>query len=173
MTRRYLRSAKWIRVHVASAQGLWACGVGSIVCTVAGRSLQYLVCNKVTTQHHLSESFLSLFLCLSVCLSRVSTMDTYSFQDSLAIHAPLLGACDWCETTGKQGGRRYREHKLKKCGGCSEVMYCSKNCQTAAWPTHKCVTCSTGMHFEETLIDRKSTRLNSSHSGESRMPSSA
>ena len=27
--------------------------------------------------------------------------------------------------------------------------------------------------FEELLVDRKSTRLNSSHSGESRMPSSA
>ncbi|KAM5542696.1 hypothetical protein V8D89_003657, partial [Ganoderma adspersum] len=27
--------------------------------------------------------------------------------------------------------------KLKKCGGCSVVLYCSKECQIRAWPTHK------------------------------------
>ena len=27
--------------------------------------------------------------------------------------------------------------QLRKCGGCSKILYCSKTCQKEAWPTHK------------------------------------
>ncbi|KAI1784212.1 hypothetical protein LXA43DRAFT_1043341 [Ganoderma leucocontextum] len=30
-----------------------------------------------------------------------------------------------------------RRSKLKRCGGCNTVMYCSKECQKEAWRTHK------------------------------------
>ncbi|KAI1783177.1 hypothetical protein LXA43DRAFT_1102891 [Ganoderma leucocontextum] len=62
-------------------------------------------------------------------------MATYSFQDSVTVRTPLSGVCGWCEAA-RPGGRG-RGAKLKKCGGCSVVLYCSTKCQTEAWPTHK------------------------------------
>ena len=47
------------------AVGLWR-WIRRVHC---GRTIAPVVCNKVTPQHHLSEYFLSLFHCLSVCLS--------------------------------------------------------------------------------------------------------
>ncbi|KAI1782822.1 hypothetical protein LXA43DRAFT_904786 [Ganoderma leucocontextum] len=59
---------------------------------------------------------------------------TYSFQDGITSRTPLSGVCDWCETAARPGSGVDR---LKKCGGCSVVLYCSKACQVQAWPTHK------------------------------------
>ena len=30
--------------------------------------------------------------------------------------------------------------QLRKCGGCSKILYCSKTCQKEAWPTHTAVS---------------------------------
>ncbi|KAI1783171.1 hypothetical protein LXA43DRAFT_357802 [Ganoderma leucocontextum] len=60
-------------------------------------------------------------------------MDRYSFEDCVAVQFPVSGVCDLCRSAkAKEGGI-----KLKKCTGCSEVLYCSKKCQIEAWPKHK------------------------------------
>ncbi|EJF62680.1 hypothetical protein DICSQDRAFT_126386 [Dichomitus squalens LYAD-421 SS1] len=60
-------------------------------------------------------------------------MDTFSFSESVAVRFPFSGFCDWC----KESAHESRGGKLKKCTGCSVVRYCGKECQVAAWPTHK------------------------------------
>ncbi|TBU24814.1 hypothetical protein BD309DRAFT_959826 [Dichomitus squalens] len=60
-------------------------------------------------------------------------MDTFSFSESVAVRFPFSGVCDWC----KESAQESRGGKLKKCTGCSVVRYCGKECQVAAWPTHK------------------------------------
>ena len=65
-------------------------------------------------------------------LSR-SIMERYSFEGCEAVQFPISGECDWCRSDkAKEGGE-----KLKKCSGCSVVLYCSRQCQMAAWPKHK------------------------------------
>ena len=62
-----------------------------------------------------------------------SIMERYSFEGSEAVHFPAPGVCDWCHSEkAKEGGE-----KLKKCSGCSAVLYCSRECQIKAWPKHK------------------------------------
>ena len=39
-----------------------------------------------------------------------------------------------CDTCGK---RNDNKKQLKRCKGCSAVMYCSKECQKASWHKHK------------------------------------
>ncbi|KAI1790657.1 hypothetical protein LXA43DRAFT_1145460 [Ganoderma leucocontextum] len=45
-------------------------------------------------------------------------------------------ACDWCSTP------RAEDVALKQCMGCTVTRYCSKECQTAAWPSHKYICAS-------------------------------
>jgi len=42
--------------------------------------------------------------------------------------------CVWCSKSAKQ---LPEGTKMKSCGGCRTVYYCSRACQTAHWPTHK------------------------------------
>ncbi|KAI0373291.1 hypothetical protein BV20DRAFT_803781 [Pilatotrama ljubarskyi] len=55
---------------------------------------------------------------------------------------------------------RETERKLRRCGGCGVVLYCSKECQKKAWPEHKCVhlpiagkyhQCRTGVYDDVAL----------------------
>jgi len=51
---------------------------------------------------------------------------------------------------------------LKLCSHCRMVRYCSKDCQKAAWPTHK-LRCKTGNAYLEALAqDKKTKALNAS-----------
>ncbi|KAI1783173.1 hypothetical protein LXA43DRAFT_956582 [Ganoderma leucocontextum] len=60
-------------------------------------------------------------------------MERYSFEDSVAVRTPLSGVCDGCRAEPDEAAGV----KLKKCTGCSAVLYCSKKCQIDAWPTHR------------------------------------
>ena len=48
--------------------------------------------------------------------------------------APLPHCCALC---GKTESELAAGEKLRKCGGCGVVRYCSGECQKAAWPGHK------------------------------------
>lgn len=61
--------------------------------------------------------------------------------------------CFWCMVSPMQ-------RKLKVCGGCRFVAYCSKECQTLDW---------LGMHFDEC----KRTQLTKDADGQERFPASA
>ncbi|PRW32982.1 MSS51 mitochondrial [Chlorella sorokiniana] len=43
-------------------------------------------------------------------------------------------ACDHC---GQQEGEEASSVQLKRCGRCERALYCCRDCQRAAWPTHK------------------------------------
>lgn len=40
--------------------------------------------------------------------------------------------CQQCDATSGKDGQQ-----LKKCGGCGVLLFCSKECQRKAWPSHK------------------------------------
>ena len=48
--------------------------------------------------------------------------------------APSLPCCAVC---GKTESELAAGEKLRKCGGCGVVRYCSGECQKTAWPGHK------------------------------------
>ena len=50
--------------------------------------------------------------------------------------APDPKRCGECQMEGNQG---QGQKQLKRCAGCEYVVYCSKECQRAAWPAHKYV----------------------------------
>ncbi|RPD59238.1 hypothetical protein L226DRAFT_102722 [Lentinus tigrinus ALCF2SS1-7] len=56
-------------------------------------------------------------------------------SDSPAIHIPhvLPGDVPCCHHCGRPG----TEETLKRCGGCSTILYCSRECQKAEWKSHK------------------------------------
>ncbi|RPD59284.1 hypothetical protein L227DRAFT_576509 [Lentinus tigrinus ALCF2SS1-6] len=45
-----------------------------------------------------------------------------------AIDPPELRSCDWCHISSRQ---------LKRCAACNTSIYCSRECQKAAWHLHK------------------------------------
>ncbi|OJT13478.1 hypothetical protein TRAPUB_9972 [Trametes pubescens] len=51
--------------------------------------------------------------------------------------------CHKCRQPPRDGS------KLRKCGGCTGILYCSKECQKAAWPAHR-VFC---LHIADTARD--------------------
>ncbi|KAM5532579.1 hypothetical protein V8D89_013785 [Ganoderma adspersum] len=53
-----------------------------------------------------------------------------SGQEHYLPHPQHLG-CYWCRKRGSGS------EKLKKCAKCNVVLYCSRECQAASWPTHK------------------------------------
>ncbi|KAI0688311.1 hypothetical protein C8T65DRAFT_619472 [Cerioporus squamosus] len=57
-----------------------------------------------------------------------------TWQTYPAVRLPIAGreapSCDHCKREGTT-------ETLKRCGGCSTMLYCSRECQKAAWPTHK------------------------------------
>ena len=50
------------------------------------------------------------------------------------VAAPLPHCCAICSKTVSELAAG---EKLRKCGGCGEVRYCSGECQKTAWPEHK------------------------------------
>ncbi|RPD64075.1 hypothetical protein L226DRAFT_559412 [Lentinus tigrinus ALCF2SS1-7] len=56
-------------------------------------------------------------------------------DNPLKDYRTILGDSTQCDACGAQGYKAY--NKLRKCGGCSLAVYCSKECQRKAWPTHK------------------------------------
>ena len=61
-----------------------------------------------------------------------SMMQTMRFPQLAALVARRAGRCDACGAKGGDGGV-----KLSTCRTCQGVSYCGKNCQRAAWPTHR------------------------------------
>jgi hypothetical protein len=59
--------------------------------------------------------------------------------------------CDHCDKTETKRG------KMKECGRCRSVFYCSKDCQRAAWKKHKktCSTSSASMTVGDPQLDEK------------------
>ncbi|KAI1783164.1 hypothetical protein LXA43DRAFT_357644 [Ganoderma leucocontextum] len=56
----------------------------------------------------------------------------FPFQGSIeGVFLTLWQHCDHC------GKRNWDGEKPKRCGGCRAVVYCNKECQKAAWQTHK------------------------------------
>lgn len=68
-------------------------------------------------------------LILSVAAMLSTTTVHRSTEAFRILHFNL--ACDWCKK------RKDDAITLKKCGRCSIARYCSKECQSAAWPSHK------------------------------------
>jgi len=63
-----------------------------------------------------------------------------SVSDSIVMYNELIAAfpktkrtCVLCGRSAKQAKLRH----LRTCYGCNLVMYCSKECHDAHWPTHK------------------------------------
>lgn len=65
--------------------------------------------------------------------------------------SPVCGHCK------KSESQLPTNTKLKRCVGCSIALYCSKDCQKAAWPTHKYVLL---------LIERNTVNVSYSESTE-------
>lgn len=60
--------------------------------------------------------------------------------------ATTTDRCNYCnEKVGKSN--------LKKCSQCRFVKYCSRDCQKAAWPTHK-QSCLVAVDFHKTIKER-------------------
>jgi hypothetical protein len=57
------------------------------------------------------------------------------------VAAPLPPCCAVC---GRKESELAAGEKLRKCGGCGVVRYCSGECQKTAWPGHK-KECSRGL----------------------------
>ncbi|KAM5540753.1 hypothetical protein V8D89_005586 [Ganoderma adspersum] len=72
-------------------------------------------------------------------------MNNHSSPNSVAARFPLYGICDWCNARAKPGDGR---DKIKKCGGCSVALYCSRKCQSEAWPTHR-LACHSYVELKE------------------------
>ncbi len=51
---------------------------------------------------------------------------------------PLAVGWDICDTCGTMESSKV---KIKKCSVCLQAKYCSRECQTAAWSTHKLQCC--------------------------------
>ncbi|RDX52808.1 hypothetical protein OH76DRAFT_127086 [Lentinus brumalis] len=65
----------------------------------------------------------------------MSSTKSDNWGDRPAVPLPLAGpgqvpCCDQCKRQGST-------ETLKRCGGCSTMLYCSKECQKAAWTSHK------------------------------------
>ena len=70
-------------------------------------------------------------------------------------------------------GARHARHFLEKTPRAELVAACDPDPNARAWAAQHLAPYGTKIYEDFDEIDRKSTRLNSSHSGESRMPSSA
>ena len=58
----------------------------------------------------------------------------YTFRSNLKPLRNKHGACAGCNKAPPEG-----QTFSKKCSGCEAVLYCSKECQTADWRTHRYV----------------------------------
>ena len=68
----------------------------------------------------------------STALIAKSVIETMKFPQLAALVARRAGRCAACGARGGAPGV-----KLSKCRTCQGVSYCGKDCQRAAWPTHR------------------------------------
>lgn len=68
---------------------------------------------------------------------REAADETQSTKKIEARSNALKSECAQCQTSGEKLAELNRT--LTKCARCRETMYCSKECQTTAWPSHKLV----------------------------------
>ncbi|KAM5542690.1 hypothetical protein V8D89_003651 [Ganoderma adspersum] len=91
-------------------------------------------------------------------------MDSYAD----GIRFPTCKVCDCC-------GRPRPTHggELKKCGGCSAVLYCSKQCQTEVWRFHKYVSLKTSVYLKWDLCRSSKSKEEAAELGYSSLASVA
>ncbi|KAL4254243.1 MYND-type zinc finger protein samB [Abortiporus biennis] len=89
--------------------------------------------------------------------SRLSIMSTSTLTDDLQPELPIIRDNDYserCSYCFKHVGKA----NLKKCSRCLMVRYCSKDCQRAAWKSHK-DRCKTGGKHQEMMEKDEELRL--------------
>lgn len=63
------------------------------------------------------------------------SMDRRKSPSQGSVEAAFLSLWQRCDHFGQRDWDR--EKKPKRCGGCRTVVYCDKECQEAAWQTHR------------------------------------
>ncbi len=83
----------------------------------------------------------------------MASLNSKDFQKDRELMLEALAnknVCPYCASTSK---------RLRVCGACGSVKYCSKSCQSADWPEHKNI-CKTFQHVVEVMKTIPSKTLN-------------
>jgi hypothetical protein len=71
---------------------------------------------------------------------RMKKIKAWALAHPVAVVAPVDGSArvpHYCALCSKTESDLAAGEKLRKCGGCGVVRYCSGECQKTAWPGHK------------------------------------
>jgi hypothetical protein len=74
------------------------------------------------------------------CVSEKRMKESHAWALANPVAAPVDGSAPlppYCVLCGKTESELAAGGKLRKCGGCGMVRYCSGECQKTAWPGHK------------------------------------